>query len=453
MDFGHWLSGAAGRHPDRVAVEAPGESVTYRELLLRAVRAAGALHVRGVAPRASRSRWRSRPGSRSSRRCTAACCSARPRCRSTRGSRERERARRRCATSRCASSARCAARRGVFQLPEPRPSATRVALIVAHVGHDRQAASRVELTFGNIRANARGLAAGDGARRRRALAVPAAALPRRRPDGRAALGADGDHRRARAAAVRRERDGGAAARRRHHDRLARARPSCSACSTPARRPARRCGAILLGGGPMPRALLARARAAGFPVCPSYGLTQACSTVTVAEPGDLETAGRAAARRRRRDHRRRRDRRLGRHASTRSGACAPATSGRLDAQGRLVVTGRKGDMIITGGENVAPAEVEAVLAEHPDVAEAAVFARPHPLWGEAITALVVPRAGADRRPGRAARPLPRAARAASRCRRRSSSSTRCRAPSPARSAAPTCASARRRDASTRNVRRL
>src|SRR5918999_4201944 len=48
MDFGHWLSGAAGRHADRVAVEASGESVTYRELLLRAVRAAGALHVRGI---------------------------------------------------------------------------------------------------------------------------------------------------------------------------------------------------------------------------------------------------------------------------------------------------------------------------------------------------------------------------------------------------------------------
>ena len=48
MDFGHWLSAAAGRHPDRVAVAAPGEQVTYRELLLRAVRAAGALHMRGV---------------------------------------------------------------------------------------------------------------------------------------------------------------------------------------------------------------------------------------------------------------------------------------------------------------------------------------------------------------------------------------------------------------------
>ena len=68
------------------------------------------------------------------------------------------------------------------------------------------------------------------------------------------------------------------------------------------------------------------------------------------------------------------------------------------------------MIITGGENVAPAEVEAVLAEHPGVAEAAVFARPHPIWGEAITALIVPRAGRSARPRRAARPLPGAARA-------------------------------------------
>ncbi len=52
------------------------------------------------------------------------------------------------------------------------------------------------------------------------------------------------------------------------------------------------------------------------------------------------------------------------------------------------------MIISGGENVASAEVEAVLAEHPGVVEAAVFARPHALWGEAITALVVPRAGVE-----------------------------------------------------------
>ena len=64
-------------------------------------------------------------------------------------------------------------------------------------------------------------------------------------------------------------------------------------------------------------------------------------------------------------------------------------GRLDDQGRLTVIGRKSDTIVTGGENVAPAEVEAVLEEHPGVAEAAVFARPHPEWGESVTALFVP----------------------------------------------------------------
>src|ERR687893_1767959 len=48
MDFGHWLSSAAGRRSERVAVAATDESVTYRELLLRAVRSAGALHTRGI---------------------------------------------------------------------------------------------------------------------------------------------------------------------------------------------------------------------------------------------------------------------------------------------------------------------------------------------------------------------------------------------------------------------
>jgi o-succinylbenzoate---CoA ligase len=63
-------------------------------------------------------------------------------------------------------------------------------------------------------------------------------------------------------------------------------------------------------------------------------------------------------------------------------------GRLDDHGRLIVTGRKSDTIISGGENVAPAEVEAVLLEHPAVEDAGVFARPHPEWGEAVTARVV-----------------------------------------------------------------
>ncbi len=68
-------------------------------------------------------------------------------------------------------------------------------------------------------------------------------------------------------------------------------------------------------------------------------------------------------------------------------------GALDGNGRLSITGRKADTIVTGGENVAPAEVEAILLEHPAVADAAVHGRPDPEWGEAIVATVVLRTGA------------------------------------------------------------
>ena len=57
-------------------------------------------------------------------------------------------------------------------------------------------------------------------------------------------------------------------------------------------------------------------------------------------------------------------------------------------------GRKVDTIVSGGENVMPAEVEAVLLAHPAVAEAGVFGRPDPEWGEAVTAHVVLRSPAD-----------------------------------------------------------
>jgi O-succinylbenzoic acid--CoA ligase len=67
-------------------------------------------------------------------------------------------------------------------------------------------------------------------------------------------------------------------------------------------------------------------------------------------------------------------------------------GAIDARGRLTITGRKADTIITGGENVAPAEVEAVLLEHPAIADAAVHARLDPEWGEAVVATVVLRDG-------------------------------------------------------------
>jgi long-chain acyl-CoA synthetase len=69
-------------------------------------------------------------------------------------------------------------------------------------------------------------------------------------------------------------------------------------------------------------------------------------------------------------------------------------GRLDENGYLFLTDRISDLIITGGENVYPAEVERVLITHPDVREVAVIGVPHPKWGEAVTAFVALEAGAD-----------------------------------------------------------
>jgi len=64
-------------------------------------------------------------------------------------------------------------------------------------------------------------------------------------------------------------------------------------------------------------------------------------------------------------------------------------GRFDEDGYLTLVGRSRDVIITGGENVYPAEVEHVLAEHPGIAEVAVIGIDDDLWGEAICAVVVP----------------------------------------------------------------
>ena len=66
-------------------------------------------------------------------------------------------------------------------------------------------------------------------------------------------------------------------------------------------------------------------------------------------------------------------------------------GYLDDEGYLFITDRIKDMIITGGANVYPAEVEAVLFNHPAVADAAVIGIPDPEWGEAVRAIVEPRA--------------------------------------------------------------
>ena len=61
-------------------------------------------------------------------------------------------------------------------------------------------------------------------------------------------------------------------------------------------------------------------------------------------------------------------------------------------GTLLIVDRKKDMIVSGGFNIFPREIEDVLSSHPDVAMAAVIGVPHEKWGEAVAALIVARAG-------------------------------------------------------------
>jgi o-succinylbenzoate---CoA ligase len=163
---------------------------------------------------------------------------------------------------------------------------------------------------------------------------------------------------------------------------------------------------LTGGGPVPAALVTRAQEAGVPVGLTYGLSQAASQVTTTPLEEIErglenrggasagpplfcTRVQIAAD----------DEILVRGPTVAPAALDPdgwlhtGDLGALDYRGRLLVTGRKVDTIVSGGENIAPAEVEAVLETHPHVLEAAVLARPDPRWGEAVTAIIVPRAGA------------------------------------------------------------
>ncbi len=172
-----------------------------------------------------------------------------------------------------------------------------------------------------------------------------------------------------------------------------------------RPPALRCA--LTGGGPVPAALLERAREAGVPVSLTYGMTEACSQVTTlplaalewtpaasatggpplfctrvrtAADGEIEVSGPT----------------LARGVAGGDGWLRTGDVGRLNGDGNLLVTGRKADTIVSGGENVAPTEVEAVLEEHPCVLEAAAIGRADERWGEAVTALVVVRADAKLR---------------------------------------------------------
>jgi o-succinylbenzoate---CoA ligase len=188
--------------------------------------------------------------------------------------------------------------------------------------------------------------------------------------------------------------------------------------------------VLLGGGPIPAALAAGAADRGVAVVRTYGLTETFGgmvhdghplpgtevqvrkvwTTGATDPaaglpsrargpatgegeisirgpitgeGEISIRGPMLFRRYRGDP----DRTA---AVLRDGWLSTGDLGRLGPDGRLTVLGRADDLVISGGVNVHPDEVEAVLAAHPGVAEAAVAGRPDPEWGQRVTAFVVPR---------------------------------------------------------------
>jgi O-succinylbenzoic acid--CoA ligase len=145
-------------------------------------------------------------------------------------------------------------------------------------------------------------------------------------------------------------------------------------------------AIALGGGALPAGLLDWSHDVGLPVVPVYGMTETCSQIVAGSPGrplrgveiEISPAGEILVRGP-----------MVAHAELGpDGWLHTGDLGRIDADGRLHVEGRLKELIVTGGENVAPVEVEQALLSHPAVADAGVTGLPDPDWGEAVTAFVV-----------------------------------------------------------------
>ncbi len=172
---------------------------------------------------------------------------------------------------------------------------------------------------------------------------------------------------------------------------------------PAWQPPAHLRAILLGGAAARPSLLARAADRGFPVLTTYGLTEACSQVTTQVAGTVNRgelgAGTPMAGVEVRIE--------GGVIQVRSptlldGYVPPSAEpvldadgwlttndlGRLDAAGNLHVLGRRSEVVITGGENVHPAEVEAVVDQCAGVAASCAFGVPDDTWGELLAVAIV-----------------------------------------------------------------
>jgi O-succinylbenzoic acid--CoA ligase len=159
--------------------------------------------------------------------------------------------------------------------------------------------------------------------------------------------------------------------------------------------------VITGGAPCPPALRARAEAEGVTVVDAYGLSEtwggfaldgaaiAGAEVRLDGNGEILVRGAMVMRAYRLDPTRTRTV-LGADGWLRTGDIG--TFEGFDPQ-RLRVVDRVKDLVITGGVNVSPSEVEAVLAHHPDVDDVCVIGVPDDEWGELVVAVVVPRTGA------------------------------------------------------------
>ena len=173
--------------------------------------------------------------------------------------------------------------------------------------------------------------------------------------------------------------------------------------------------IMSGGGALPVPLIHAFAERGIPLVQSYGTTETAGPAAVVPAGAVARAGtsglpffhtdlRIVDRSGRRAKAGRGGEILvrGPHVSSgywndleataesfRDGWFRTGDSGFLDADGYLHVEGRIGEMIVSGGENVFPAEVERALQSHPGVSDVAVIGVPDPRWGEIVCAVVHP----------------------------------------------------------------
>ena len=178
--------------------------------------------------------------------------------------------------------------------------------------------------------------------------------------------------------------------------------------------------VLIGGGPVPEPLLERAARLGVPVVQTYGLTETASQIATLAPEDarrkLGSAGKALFPSELQIERAGErvcagqvgeivvrgpsvtpgyvNRPEATSRSFRDGWFHTGDLGYLDDEGYLYVVDRRDDLIITGGENVYPAEVEAVLLSLPAVDEAGVIGVPDPTWGQVPVAALKLKAGCD-----------------------------------------------------------